>query len=649
MGILLVEITILLTIAFFYFYTQKQISVLDRIIGASMLVIATGLPIIFTSITRSVFEVTKLLVMRLGLIAIITAWLSKLIIEQRKSLLFNEEITLPDQKIFNFSGLKWIQTGIEWPLLAWIISNILSTFITPAWPITIIGAYDRWEGIYLVMNYILLLWIFTKFSQKRQFFYWMFGSLLITACLSSIYGIFQSRGIDFMRWSVDPTARVFASINNPVHFSAYVIMLVPLTYGWILFLLSTKAKEFSFRSTLKEIFILLKNSLNNKKIPQISDPELRKNLGIIIAFISMIIILYTGNVLSYGRATWVGFIISTSYVFYLITRLNNTKNFTTLLLDFLSFTMLLAFFILIFIFKAYLLSKTLNILIFSGITIAIIFNFLLTKDIKNLLLRLTIIFYGVQLPFSTVGIVSILWILLCLVIYAKLTPQYIPQKNIQKYQLYLLITFFLTVCIPSLPTIYQAETYKFSNWFGAKFKTQVVENTASTTAIFQTERFSSQLLGGAARLSMWKSGLVWVNTYPIFGTGPGTIKEMYPVFRRSDYGRLEGGQNFTPDKLHNEYINVMATNGYTGFIIYFLWLIPAFFWIVISTISKNRNAPSSYLIIGLLGGCFVYWGQTLFNFGVVATKGLFYILMGLTLAITIHNPWKDFPDTIKNS
>jgi O-antigen ligase len=145
---------------------------------------------------------------------------------------------------------------------------------------------------------------------------------------------------------------------------------------------------------------------------------------------------------------------------------------------------------------------------------------------------------------------------------------------------------------------------------------------------------------------MWKSGLVWVQSYPLFGTGPGTIKEMYPTFRRTDYGRLEGGQNFTPDKLHNEYINVMATNGYTGFILYFLWLLPAFIWILVTTISRNENVPSTYLIIGLLGGCFVYWGQTFFNFGVVATKGLFYELMGLTLAIVIMNPWRDFKDTI---
>ena len=231
MGILFIEILILIVIATAYFITQKHLSIYERLIGAAMLFIATGLPIIFTSITRSVFEVTKLLVLRIGLITIVTTWLAMLIVQKKNTLLFNEEISLPNQKLFIFFGLRWIQTGMEWPLLAWIAINFISTFLSPCWPTPLIGPYDRWDGIYLALNYVLLLWIFSKLSQKREFFYWMLGTLLITGTLSSIYGIVQSWGWDFMRWSVDPTARVFASINNPVHFSAYVIMLVPLAYG----------------------------------------------------------------------------------------------------------------------------------------------------------------------------------------------------------------------------------------------------------------------------------------------------------------------------------------------------------------------------------------------------------------------------------
>jgi O-antigen ligase len=133
----------------------------------------------------------------------------------------------------------------------------------------------------------------------------------------------------------------------------------------------------------------------------------------------------------------------------------------------------------------------------------------------------------------------------------------------------------------------------------------------------------------------------WIKEYPLLGTGPGTIKAFFPKFRRPDYGRLEGGHNFTPDKLHNDYLDTIATHGLLGFISYFVFFIPLCGYLALKQIKENPEEVSNILLIGLSAGVIVYLGQTLFNFGVVATKVLYYELLGLAVALILNQPFKN--------
>jgi O-antigen ligase len=129
----------------------------------------------------------------------------------------------------------------------------------------------------------------------------------------------------------------------------------------------------------------------------------------------------------------------------------------------------------------------------------------------------------------------------------------------------------------------------------------------------------------------------WIKEYPLLGTGPGTIKAFFPKFRRPDYGRLEGGHNFTPDKLHNDYLDTIATHGLIGFAVYFVLFIPLCGYLAIKHISEHPGHPANLLIVGLSAGVIVYLGQTMFNFGVVATKVLYYELLALAVALVLNH------------
>jgi len=134
--------------------------------------------------------------------------------------------------------------------------------------------------------------------------------------------------------------------------------------------------------------------------------------------------------------------------------------------------------------------------------------------------------------------------------------------------------------------------------------------------------------GGSPRMSMWKSGITWGLKNPLLGTGPDTIKEMYPFYRRVEYARLEGGHNLTPDRLHNEYVNTFATTGFLGLISRYILCIGTYLFLMVTYLYRSRGKPSYYLLLGTVCVFLFYQGQVLFNFGVVATTSLNYMLMG---------------------
>ena len=134
-----------------------------------------------------------------------------------------------------------------------------------------------------------------------------------------------------------------------------------------------------------------------------------------------------------------------------------------------------------------------------------------------------------------------------------------------------------------------------------------------------------------------ESSFPWIKDHLLIGSGLDTIKYMYPVYRRSEYGKLEGGHNYTPDRLHNEYLNVLATKGILGFIAHYIIFIGGSCIILLISIHKHSKNPLQFLILGSLGGAFVYLGQVLFNFGVIATLTLFFLLIGLSLCLKKTN------------
>lgn len=777
-------------------FENKTSKKLDYIIIGLFFILLIGTPLIFTSYTRSVFEVGKLLLVRIVIILTYIFWLLKSMYVSANS----DQKSLKKEEHYTIFGFKWKKIGLEIPIILVLLTNILSTIFSQNLKLSIIGSYDRWEGIITIVNYLMLYLMFAKLMVKRVYFYWIMAGLVIPSGLSSIYGIYQSVGWDFMNWSVDPSARVFACINNPVHFCAYVAMIVPIGIAWLLY--STSKQKTSIMKNLKlsnaikwtlfslslllihipetvfdnvdttlffdgpailnflsifaqgvwsvftvsiykffsspnisgililssAWFVCLKNNviLPNKQFIIhwslyffglltlyslkiiVFTPALWVTLSLFImlyfilsalpdigVFTKRGTLVFTTLVfyavfLSFSRATWLAF-MGAGILFYLFSLKSfSLKSEKAFIKDFLLTSVFIAIYFLYHVFHIELVSIWAGIVTFSLIiayllyyfsqevnktittlakneyanfitlilltyltflfnwqnyftsTILIILKIVLSSYFiyfckqslyKRFLSRIIIVLIFVNIQSIIVSFDSIIsYFALVIASYFVLFKGNVDLMKEQKFWLFsLLIIFGLSFSLPSLPS--------YINSFSKIENSNAVKSLK--LAKFRAGSYKQEAQKDTARGSMWKSGMPWFKDHFLIGSGLDTVKYMYPVYRRSEYGILEGGHNFTPDRLHNEYINTLSTKGILGFVAYYFLFIIPWYALMLKGYYRFRNHRYHFFISAFICSCSIYLGQVVFNFGVVATLVLFYILMACGHALVTHPSFKD--------
>ncbi len=550
-----------------------------------------------------------MMLLRFVSILIAGVWLTR-------SILFPMDKPEARKTYYSIFGLQWEKIGMEIPMIFWLILNTISSIFSRNIYVSIIGAYDRWEGILLVINYAFLVYMFAKLVDNERFFNWMFLSFIVSSSMSAFYGVIQKLGFDFMNWSADPTGRVFGSINNPVHYGPYVGMMVPMALAWMLYLGHKREREVTH--------------------------EWKTTATYWVAMILSILIYYA-MYLSWGRGTWMGFQGGMTLFLLFSMRLFIEKNRKLFFIDVLLTLGFIAVWYFNSVFVLYKLG--LKVILPSLLMAAIYFAYIWSQRestagaIKSIVQRILVIYLFQILQFISIDykpFVTYIAILAILVVLGRKENNILKRSTLLPVLLSILAIIIFIPLIPIVPDQIKDDLVKL-HVIKVKVKSDDVLLAGSKYTAGAKGKIDSYqkeaVTGKSARISMWKTGIKWGRANLLLGTGPDTIKEIYPYYRRADYGRLEGGHNLTPDRLHNEYVNTFATTGLSGVILRYGIVLGSFFILIVGYLYNNRNNASYYLLLGSLGGVLFYQGQVLFNFGVVATASLNYMLMGLGLAI----------------
>ena len=185
----------------------------NSVIAYSFYLLFFLVPLIMTPWNYELFEFNKMLLVYFFTILIISSWLIKMVLQKR----------------IIFQRSFW-----DIPLLVFLISQLISFFLSIDQHTSLWGYYSRFNGgLVSLVCYLLLYWAFVsnmdKDKTRRTLFY-----LLSSATLVAVYGLAEHFGIDEQAWVQDVRNRVFSTLGQPNWLAAWLVALIPLTWSFAL-------------------------------------------------------------------------------------------------------------------------------------------------------------------------------------------------------------------------------------------------------------------------------------------------------------------------------------------------------------------------------------------------------------------------------
>jgi O-antigen ligase len=192
------------------------------------------LPLVFFPFSSELFEFNKMVFVYLLTILISALWILKMIL--KKKIIFR-------------------RTMLDIPLLIFLCTQLLSTFVSIDSRTSLLGYYSRFNGGFASsLSYSFLYWAFVGNLDAKAAF--TSARLLVgSTVLVSLYGVLEHFGIDKDLWVQDVQNRVFSSLGQPNWLAAWLVALLPII--WVPALkFPSKNKKFWLSFGLSVLFFI---------------------------------------------------------------------------------------------------------------------------------------------------------------------------------------------------------------------------------------------------------------------------------------------------------------------------------------------------------------------------------------------------------
>jgi len=255
----------------------------DKALEMGWLLAVIITPLFFNVYSSRVFEPDKLTTLRTIAVIMAAIWLVKHVEERASG---QHEI-----------GFTW-RTPLVFPTLFMVIVYLLSTALSVTPRISLLGSYQRLQGTYTTLAYVVVFLVILQGLRTRAQLDRLITVVILNSLPIALYGLVQRNGLDPLPWGGDVQKRVAGNMGNAIFIAAYLIMIFPVTVG--------RVAE-SFKAILTE------EEANWADIPRAAG-------YIFIAAVEMIAIWY-----SQSRGPLLGLIAASYFLFLLLALSSRTK------------------------------------------------------------------------------------------------------------------------------------------------------------------------------------------------------------------------------------------------------------------------------------------------------------------------------------
>ena len=185
----------------------------EKILEAGWLAALIIAPLYFNVYSSRVFEPDKITLIRSIALVMAAAWLVK-----------------KTEQVFERSARSTARRAnpLVLPALIVAVVYIIATIFSVAPEISFWGSYQRLQGTFTTLSYIVIFFIAASTLCTRAQFERAVNTALLVSLPIALYGLLQHFQLDPLPWGGDVIQRVASNMGNSIFVAAYMIMLVPL-------------------------------------------------------------------------------------------------------------------------------------------------------------------------------------------------------------------------------------------------------------------------------------------------------------------------------------------------------------------------------------------------------------------------------------
>lgn len=208
----------------------------DKIIEAGWLAALITVPLYFNIYSARTFEPDKITLLRSIVSVMMMAWIVSVV---EKGLGDQKEVALSTADRLR----RWLKIPLFLPTALLVFVYIISTIFSLSPLVSLWGSYQRMEGTYSTLTYIVLFALVAGNLRTREQVDRLVTTVIVTSIPISLYGIVQKYGLDPLPWAGDVMTRVAANMGNAIFVASYLTMIIPLTFTRLVESMTTIVKE----------------------------------------------------------------------------------------------------------------------------------------------------------------------------------------------------------------------------------------------------------------------------------------------------------------------------------------------------------------------------------------------------------------------
>lgn len=513
----------------------------EGFIEAGWLVAVIAIPLFFNVHSSRVFEPDKLTLLRSIALLMSLVWLVKFI---------------DGRGWQQLDWLRWNTPRSIWrmpfvlPVFLLVVIYLLSTIFSVTPRVSWAGSYQRLQGTYTTLSYIVIFSLMAATMRTRAQVDRVVTAVIITSIPISLYGLLQHFDLDPLPWGGDVQRRIAGHMGNAIFIAAYLIMAAPLT--------------------LARIIDAFTNILGDVEMSYAD--VIRSSIYIFTFFIQLLAIYWSGS-----RGPWLGLgagLFAFALILLVALRNTETEGRRIRLVEGIQAFLLMAVAVLLPLYLATgplrSTSPVTSLIIFAAGTAVLALIIFLVDAVRR----------GWRWVWLD-------WISLAVLIGALLVLFNVPPVNTEAY----------------------LDTPVVGDVVSAMAEWRDIPGIGRLGRVLEDDRDT-----GKVRVLIWQGALDLLRPHepieypdgrqdifnflrPLIGYGPESMYVAYNRFYPPELATVEA-RNASPDRSHNETFDALVITGALGFIVWQALYVSVFYY-AFRWLGVVRNRRDRNLLIGL--------------------------------------------------